>query len=130
MEKGKTVVLPIVHEGIVVPCRYRAGDALMRSAYGALEPDIRHATDPFEIELAFVPGVAFDQCGHRLGRGMGHYDRFLSQLCCVKVGVCFEAQIESFVPNEPHDVIMDAVCTDYRLIVCSKTVTPHGGNMP
>ncbi len=130
LARKRTVILPVMHEGAIVPCEYRADDILISSSYGALEPDVRYAVDPSIMEVAIIPGVAFDEKGHRLGRGMGHYDRFLETLKCIKIGLCFEVQVEPSIPHEPHDVIMDAVCTDRRLIVCGDRVTPKHVNKP
>ena len=64
-----------------------------------------------QLDLIVVPGLAFTAEGNRLGRGAGFYDRFLSAIpaTTVKVGVCFEFQRVSEVPQESHDVKMDAV---------------------
>jgi 5-formyltetrahydrofolate cyclo-ligase len=64
-----------------------------------------------ELDLIVVPGLAFTAEGSRLGRGVGFYDRFLSTIppTTVKIGVCFEFQKVSEVPQESHDVKMDAV---------------------
>jgi 5-formyltetrahydrofolate cyclo-ligase len=68
------------------------------------------------VTIIFVPGLAFDLEGHRLGRGKGHYDRFLSGLDpAVKrpilIGLCFDEQLIKTVPTEAHDVLMDYLCT-------------------
>jgi 5-formyltetrahydrofolate cyclo-ligase len=64
-----------------------------------------------QLDLIVVPGLAFTAEGNRLGRGAGFYDRFLAGIPAntVKVGVCFEFQRVSEVPQESHDVKMDAV---------------------
>ena len=64
-----------------------------------------------QLDLIVVPGLAFTAEGSRLGRGAGFYDRFLSTIpaTTVKIGVCFEFQRVSEIPQESHDVKMDAV---------------------
>jgi 5-formyltetrahydrofolate cyclo-ligase len=64
-----------------------------------------------QIDLIVVPGLAFTAEGSRLGRGAGFYDRFLSKIpkTTFKIGVCFEFQLASEIPQESHDVKMDAV---------------------
>jgi 5-formyltetrahydrofolate cyclo-ligase len=64
-----------------------------------------------QLDLIVVPGLAFTAEGSRLGRGAGFYDRFLSTIpaTTVKIGVCFKFQRVSDLPQEPHDVKMDAV---------------------
>ena len=54
--------------------------------------------------------VAFDAAGHRLGRGRGYYDRFLTGCPSIyKIGVCFPFQRVAEVPAEAHDVCMDEI---------------------
>ncbi|MBV8141963.1 MAG: 5-formyltetrahydrofolate cyclo-ligase [Verrucomicrobia bacterium] len=66
---------------------------------------------PEKLDLILVPGLAFTADGSRLGRGAGFYDKFLSGVSgsTVKIGVCFEFQCLSEIPQESHDVKMDAV---------------------
>jgi len=66
------------------------------------------------LDLALVPGVAFDLNGHRLGRGKGYYDRLLAMLTGPACGVAFDQQIVSQVPNEPHDVRLSCILTPTR----------------
>lgn len=66
-------------------------------------------------DLFVVPGVAFDACGVRLGRGGGHYDRLLSSPCAAaafRAGLAFQCQIVDRVPAGARDVPMDAVVTE------------------
>ncbi len=67
-----------------------------------------------DLDAVLVPGLAFDLNGRRLGRGGGHYDRFLVRLRpdCLRVGVCFEGQIVDTVPADPWDQPVDAVVTE------------------
>lgn len=69
--------------------------------------------DPEDVDVAVVPGVAFDVVGGRLGQGGGHYDRLLLLLPddCVRVGFCFSCQVVPFVPCEAHDEPVDLVVT-------------------
>ncbi|MBI5156821.1 MAG: 5-formyltetrahydrofolate cyclo-ligase [Acidimicrobiia bacterium] len=61
--------------------------------------------DPAEIDVALVPGLAFDRSGIRLGRGGGHYDRLLARLRpdAVIVGVTPAALVVDRLPREAHD---------------------------
>jgi 5-formyltetrahydrofolate cyclo-ligase len=68
--------------------------------------------------LIFVPGVGFDTTGHRIGRGKGHYDRFLSSFNRHGnlVGLAYEFQLLSWVPAEQGDQRVDYVITEKRII--------------
>jgi 5-formyltetrahydrofolate cyclo-ligase len=66
------------------------------------------------LDLALVPGLAFDARGHRLGRGKGFYDRLLAGFPGRTVGVAFDFQVVAQVPVEPHDIALNAVVTPTR----------------
>ena len=61
--------------------------------------------DPAEVDVALVPGLAFDRNGTRLGRGGGHYDRLLARLRpdAVIVGITPAALVVDRLPREAHD---------------------------
>ncbi len=66
-----------------------------------------------------VPGVAFDAAGHRLGRGKGYYDRLLSSVDGVKIGIAHQWQIVPSIPMEAHDVGMDLIVTEQGCRRCA-----------
>lgn len=108
---GKTVLLPKVLDSETMELRrYQSVADLREGAFHILEPVGEPFTDYDQIEVALIPGVAFDAEGHRLGRGKGYYDRFLRSLPKVKkIGVCFDFQKVESVPSEAHDVVVDIV---------------------
>ena len=63
-------------------------------------------------DLLFVPGVAFDRQGNRLGHGRGYYDRMLAPLSGLRVGLAFDFQRIDPLPVEPHDLPMQVVVTE------------------
>jgi len=73
---------------------------------------------PSILDLVIVPGVAFTQQGHRLGRGGGYYDRFLKKLSrqAYSVGLAFEMQIIEEIPLEETDMPVDCIITEKRII--------------
>ena len=80
--------------------------------FGIREPSAEAAILPLnQLDLVLVPGVAFDRCGHRLGRGKGFYDRLLEPVRGIKCGVAWDHQVDLEFPVEPHDVPMDCVVT-------------------
>lgn len=68
------------------------------------------------IQGYFIPGLAFNQRGERLGRGKGFYDRYLVNAVGIKVGVGFEDQIFEFIPVDSHDAQMDFIITEQQVI--------------
>lgn len=84
---------------------------LSRGAFGVLEAADAPAADPTGIDLALVPGRAFDGRGHRLGYGVGCYDGFLSGLTAVSAGLAYVEQVIPAVPAEAHDVALTYLIT-------------------
>ena len=85
---------------------------LVRHPFGMAEPSADLPTVPPEaIQLALVPGLAFDRHGWRLGYGGGYFDRFLKDFPGVSVGIVFQALLLEDIPRGPFDVPM-------RWIVC------------
>jgi len=77
----------------------------------------RNDMDFSQIDLAIVPGVAFDERGHRMGYGQGYYDRFLeiAPLNCPVVGLAFEFQVFPEIPFESHDSVVNYIVTETRV---------------
>ena len=111
---GKRVLLPVC-VGEELNLHLYEGDAsLSEGAFGIMEPTgALFAPERYdEIQLAIVPGMAFDRAGHRLGRGKGYYDRLLPKLTEARLqGICFSFQLLDDVPAEEHDVrVQTVVC--------------------
>ena len=111
--QGKTVLLPRVVSDTDMELRQYTGlQDLQVGAFGILEPTGKLFTDYEKIDVAVVPGMAFDKEGHRLGRGKGYYDRFLRLLPkTYKIGICFSWQLVDNVPTDEHDILMDQIMT-------------------
>lgn len=67
-----------------------------------------------DIDLFVVPGVAFAKSGARLGRGGGYYDATLAaaRRAAVRVGVCFESNVDETIPMESTDCWVDWLVTE------------------
>ena len=93
---------------------------LITGPRGILEPDInRCKIVPVDcIDLAIIPGVAFDEKGGRIGTGEGYYDRFIPKLSITtrKVALALDCQIIQQIPAESHDKHVDIIITDERII--------------
>lgn len=95
----------------------RSWDELEPGAYGIPEPVAAcPAVDPGQVDLICVPGVAFDAQGGRLGYGGGFYDNFLGACPAPRVALAFDLQIVEAVPREAHDLKVDTIVTERRLI--------------
>ena len=70
------------------------------------------------IDVVIVPGSAFDREGGRMGYGGGFYDAFLRRLRpeARRIGIGFEAQLVEHVPCEEHDLCVDLLVTEERVL--------------
>jgi 5-formyltetrahydrofolate cyclo-ligase len=116
LDMGKRVALPCITGDDIVAAEYRRGALLQCGAYGIPQPAVSSGCESFEPEIVIVPGVVFDLQCCRIGFGAGYYDRFLRQSRAVKIGVCYESQLVDNIEAEPHDVCMDYVVTEKRVL--------------
>lgn len=110
-QSGKTVLLPKVTSNSDMELRvYRGANDLEKGAFGIMEPSGELFTDFANIDVAIIPGMAFDEKNNRLGRGKGYYDRLLARMPGVyKIGICFDFQKVDSVPADSNDIKMDEV---------------------
>ena len=76
---------------------------------GIPEPEKGIKISPEQIDVIFLPLLAWDKSGNRLGYGKGFYDNFLS-LCkknTIKVGLSFFDPVEMIIDIRSEDIQMD-----------------------
>jgi len=119
LASGLTVFYPRVDSvtGTIAARRIRDHAELARGAYEILEPPASaEALDrkKFAKVLVCVPGVAFGLEGQRLGRGGGHYDRFIGQLGCeaITVGLAYSFQLLDRIPETGLDRRLNFIVTE------------------
>ena len=116
-QDSKRVLAPKVswNQRRMLPLEFRSlTEDLVSSSMGIREPI---AGIPFPIpliDLVIVPGLGFDEYGHRVGRGRGFYDRFLANTDFrgVACGLAFTEQIVPAIPAGPLDRPVDMLITD------------------
>jgi len=99
-------------------------DRLVHHPYGMLEPAPELPVVPAEgIEMALVPGLAYDRQGWRLGYGGGYFDRFLAAAeNCTSLGVTYHALLFDHLPHQEHDVPVQYVVTEAGLFHCPELI--------
>lgn len=116
---GRAVFYPRIDTatGTIVAQRIRDRAELARGAYGILEPpasaDVLDRKS-FAKVLVCVPGVAFGLEGQRLGRGGGHYDRFIGQLGgeAITMGLAYSFQLLDRIPETGLDRRLNFIVTE------------------
>ena len=104
-------------DGAIIARRVRDRGELVRGAYGILEPPASAEvldSKTFAKILVCVPGVAFGLEGQRLGRGGGHYDRFIGQLGgeAITVGLAYSFQLLDRIPETGTDRRLNFIVTE------------------
>ncbi len=122
---GWKVALPVV-VGKERPLEFRAWQIdtpLVNGVFGIPIPGPE--SDVLEPDLLFVPMLAYDRGGYRLGYGGGFYDRTLERLRGKKavcaVGLAFAAQQVDKCPIDSFDQPLDGVLTENGLVMTKLT---------
>ncbi len=110
-EKILTVPYCIDNNGNMICVKINGLSDLCEGRFGILEPKFHEPFPKEEIDFAIVPGIAFSCDGYRLGYGKGYYDRFLSNICPFKLGICKKELFFKELPHNELDIKMDYVQT-------------------
>ncbi|QHS58994.1 5-formyltetrahydrofolate cyclo-ligase [Chitinophaga agri] len=96
---------------------------LVKNAYGIPEPAGGITLSPAEMDLVFVPMLAFDKKGQRVGYGKGMYDRFLQQCspAVTTIGLSLFAPVEEIADAGAYDVPLDMVVTPQTIYYFKKS---------
>jgi 5-formyltetrahydrofolate cyclo-ligase len=107
-KRGEKLIFRLWHPGM----------AMVRERFGTCRPTGEVRTP----EVLFVPLLAFDRAGRRLGYGGGYYDRTLAALpgACA-IGCAFAAQELDEVPTADYDARLHAIATEQGMIVCGRS---------
>lgn len=121
LKRGKACYLPVMNrlgEDRLSFRRWLPGQRLVKGAWGIPEPRLAKACAPRFLSLVFIPLVAFDAKGNRLGMGKGFYDRsfaFKSRAQSkrpVLVGLAHECQRVEQLEVASWDVPLEGIVTD------------------
>lgn len=117
LSAGKMLLYPAVEGDDLRFSRVASLDELSPGKFGIPEPE-GEPCDPAGADLIVIPGVAFDLYGRRIGYGKGYYDRALHRLeeSGKLVAFCFDFQLVQEIVGEPHDVTMDLIVTESRVV--------------
>ncbi|MRG55046.1 5-formyltetrahydrofolate cyclo-ligase [Phyllobacterium sp. SYP-B3895] len=124
-ERGARLCLPVIIDKQTILFRELVrGAPMVETGFGTAGPPAEAAVlDP---TFMLVPLAAFDARGHRIGYGAGYYDRAIARLEDKGlnprlVGVAFDCQEVEIVPDEPHDMPLEAILTESGLRSINRT---------
>jgi len=118
----KKVLVPVVNKESkeIFLAHIKSWKELDSGAYGILEPrkEFLRPVGYNEVEVIIVPGIAFDENGNRIGYGEGYFDKLLGNINAFKIALAYDFQVLKKIPNEKHDIKMDIIVTERRIISC------------
>ena len=118
-EKGARLCLPAILDRTTIVFRELVrGAPLVEMGFGTAGPG--EDAEVLYPALMLVPLAAFDARGHRIGYGAGYYDRAIARLHeggapPRLIGIAYDCQQVTDVPNEPHDVALTEILTESGL---------------
>ena len=118
--EGKSIGFPLCEDkdGIMTFRKVGSLDELVSGSFGTKEPK-NGAEEIFpENAVIFLPALAIDKNGYRLGYGKGYYDRYLAKHAELKpftVGVIYKDLLFDELPRDEYDISCDKIILDYDL---------------
>jgi len=122
LDDGKTVVVPAIDNpgaGTMIAIKISRIEDAFQYVYGIRQPEImpEESVAKEDIDLIFVPGIAFDYKGYRTGYGKGYFDRWLQGVPREKaVGIAYDCQVTDKVPTGENDLPVGSIITEKRYI--------------
>ncbi|UZD21030.1 5-formyltetrahydrofolate cyclo-ligase [Algoriphagus halophytocola] len=117
--KGATVYTSRVskHSIVMETLKLKPDTRFAMDSWGIPLPQDFELADASAIQVVFIPLLAYDQAGNRIGFGKGYYDVFLEGLApsVLKVGLSFFPP-EIHIPAESHDIPLDYCITPENIL--------------
>nr|WP_314114292.1 5-formyltetrahydrofolate cyclo-ligase [uncultured Leptotrichia sp.] len=100
--------------------KYNKNELILHK-FGYYESSSNDFYDEEILDVVIVPALAFDSKNNRIGFGGGYYDTFLEKVRqknnkVLFIGVCYDFQIIDSVPTEKHDVTLDFVISESKIL--------------
>ena len=101
--------------------KYNKNELILHK-FGYYESSSNDFYDEKILDVVIVPALAFDSKKNRIGFGGGYYDTFLEKVRqknnkALFIGVCYDFQIIDHIPTEKHDVTLDFVVSENKIII-------------
>ena len=101
--------------------KYNKNELILHK-FGYYESSSNDFYDEEILDVVIVPALAFDSKKNRIGFGGGYYDTFLEKVRkknnkVLFIGICYDFQIIDSIPTEKHDVTLDFVVSESKVII-------------
>ena len=101
--------------------KYNKNELILHK-FGYYESSSKDFYDEEILDVVIVPALAFDSKKNRIGFGGGYYDTFLEKVRqknnkALFIGVCYDFQIIDNITTEKHDVTLDFVVSESKIII-------------
>ncbi|MCG8635276.1 MAG: 5-formyltetrahydrofolate cyclo-ligase [Desulfobacterales bacterium] len=123
LEIEKGIILPVFTDAKNAFHLYKISDYdkdLVMNANDMLEPNPERCKKIAleDVDIAIIPGLAFDDKGGRVGFGNNYYSKLITRLpeTCRKVALAYEEQIVDQIQMESRKFTVDIIITDTRVI--------------
>lgn len=107
---GIYVAVPKIEKGTMEFYWINSFSDVAEGHFKVMEPTTKKIAQ--KVDVQFVPMLAFDVLGNRIGYGKGYYDRYLTCFDGKVIGLAYEEQRSDAVPTEPHDQKIDCIVTE------------------
>lgn len=105
LENKKNVYVPYISDIKIVPVNINQNTEFEHDSFEIRIPIEKVQLESNLLDVIFVPGLAFDKAGYRVGYGKGYYDNFLKDLSCITCAWCYDFQIVDKIADiKEHDI--------------------------
>ena len=120
---NQQIFLPMINKKKLLFGKLRPDSKLKKNCFGIPEPCVtrNNQVSADLLDMVFVPLVAFDLNGFRIGMGSGYYDRTFAKRLAIKdlkrpvlIGLAYEFQKQECLNHQPWDVPLDMVVTELK----------------
>ncbi len=113
---GKSLSVPKITPEKMLAVTLTDWGQLGRGEFGILRPRSSNiCTD--KIDVCITPGLGFSEQGMRIGSGRGYYDTwFWEHPDTLRIALAYECQIMDEIPSDEHDILIDLIITEERVI--------------
>ena len=108
--RDKQIILPkVAGDNVLEHILLTDSTKITNNSWGIPEPQEGIKIDPLQLDVVFIPLLAFDKSGNRVGYGKGFYDAFLRKCKkeVIKIGLTFFDPVEQIEGTRVEDIPLD-----------------------